>query len=115
MCGVSVMASPETNVTSVVVRQHEFVYVYAEYACVVGSRFFSLSLSRDLCHFSDREMSTSSGLSAFSNARRYRFMGEERERERETSYVRLHPPDRIVNSQTIQLAIYGTFFANILA
>lgn len=42
----------------------------------------SLSLSRDLCHFSDREMSTSSGLSAFSNARRYRFMGEERERER---------------------------------
>lgn len=80
MCGVSVMASPETNVTSVVVR--EFVYVYAEYACVVGSRFFSLSLSRDLCHFSDREMSTSSGLSAFSNARRYRFMGEERERER---------------------------------
>lgn len=113
MCGVSVMASPETNVTSVVVRQREFVYVYAEYACVVGSRFFSLSLSRDLCHFSDREMSTSSGLSAFSNARRYRFMGEERERE--TSYVRLHPPDRIVNSQTIQLAIYGTFLANILA
>lgn len=111
MCGVSVMASPETNVTSVVVR--EFVYVYAEYACVVGSRFFSLSLSRDLCHFSDREMSTSSGLSAFSNARRYRFMGEERKRE--TSYVRLHPPDRIVNSQTIQLAIYGTFLANILA
>lgn len=112
MCGVSVMASPETNVTSVVVRQREFVYVY-EYACVVGSRFFSLSLSRDLCHFSDREMSTSSGLSAFSNARRYRFMGEERERD--TSYVRLHPPDRIVNSQTIQLAIYGTFLANILA
>lgn len=114
MCGVSVMASPETNVTSVVVRQREFVYVYAEYACV-SDRDFSLSLSlcRDLCHFSDREMSTSSGLSAFSNARRYRFMGEERERE--TSYVRLHPPDRIVNSQTIQLAIYGTFLANILA
>ena len=83
VCGVSVMASPETNVTSsccspvwICVRVHARVCV-----CVVGSRFFSLSLS--LCHFSvDHEMSTSSGLSA-SNARRYRFMGEERERERE--------------------------------
>ena len=82
VCGVSVMASPETNVTSsccspvwICVRVHARVCV-----CVVGSRFFSLSLS--LCHFSvDHEMSTSSGLSA-SNARRYRFMGEERERER---------------------------------
>ena len=103
VCGVSVMASPETNVTSsccspvwICVRVHARVCV-----CVVGSRFFSLSLS--LCHFSvDHEMSTSSGLSA-SNARRYRFMGEERERKRERERERRRTLDCILRIESLIL------------
>lgn len=51
---------------------------------VLSDRDFSLSLSlsRDLCHFSDREMSTSSGLSAFSNAGIVSWGRRERERRR---------------------------------